>query len=181
MAAYRYPTIKPVVAPELTPNYSSANQGTLQALFPGAPGAPGGTYGADDGEQKLRTQGLESLLKGVEEGNLMTGRVDKDYGINEGTPELLRPPNYSAVPVGGRGLPASPWVPNPVSPGPGSANPNDIAEAPTGYGKVPTNTINPVPASSEGRNPEVSSKRMSGGQEVGELVPGLSPANRETL
>lgn len=181
MAAYRYPTIKPVVAPELTPHFSSAKQGTLQALFPGAPGAPDGEFGAGDGEDKLRELGLSALLGGVEESNLQVGRVDKEYGTSEGTPELLKPPTYADVKVGDRGLPASPWVPNTTSPGAGSSNPNDKPAAPANYGTVPSNTINGTPASSTGRDPNTSSKRMAAGQEDFNLVPGQSPANKDAL
>jgi len=169
------------MAPERTPSYSSSNQGTLQALFPGHPGAPGGEYGADDGEAKLRGEGLGLLLGGVEEGNPQTGRVDKEYGTSAGTTPTLTPPTYADVQTGGRGLPASPWVPNPVSPGVGSSNPNDKAEAPAGYGQVASNTINATPSTSEGLNPNTSAKRMAAGQEDFNLVPGRSPANKESL
>lgn len=44
-------------------------------------------------------------------------------------------PNISEdVATGGAGLPASPHVPNPVSPGKGSVNPSDQAAAPDGFG-----------------------------------------------
>ena len=175
MAAYRYPTIKPVVAPELTPRFGngSADQGTLQALFPGSPGAPGGEFGADDGEAKLRQLGLEYLLKGVEEGNLQTGRVDKEYGTSVGTPELLQPPSYNNVPTTRIGDPASAWVPNPISPGIGNSSPSG-QPAPENYGTTPTNSINPV--SAKERDPMSSSKRMADGQEKEVLESGKSPA-----
>ena len=43
-------------------------------------------------------------------------------------------PDYGDVETGGGGLPASAWVPNPASPGPGSQNPADQPAPPEGYG-----------------------------------------------
>lgn len=180
--AYRYPTVKPnLVPPAGTEHLSHADQRTLQALFPGHPGAPGRIYGALDGEEKLRAEGLKSLLGGVEDGNPQVGRVDKDYGMNRDTPVNLKPPTYADVPTNRPGDPASAWVPNPMSPGVGSTNPKDKPSAPDGYGETPTNTLlNPTPASSEGRDPFVSSQRMAAGQEYENLVPGMSSANVDT-
>lgn len=49
-------------------------------------------------------------------------------------------PNMDDVETGGGGLPASPYVPNPVSPGEGSTDPSDQSEAPEGFGDTPSAT-----------------------------------------
>jgi len=46
-------------------------------------------------------------------------------------------PTYGDVETGAGGLPASPWVPNPASPGPGSMNANDLPAPPEGFGEIP--------------------------------------------
>jgi hypothetical protein len=55
----------------------------------------------------------------VNDGGYAFGSFDLNFS---GVPDL------ETVPVGGEGLPASPYVPNPASPGPGSTSPYDIPE-----------------------------------------------------
>jgi len=69
-------------------------------------------------------------------------------------------PNISdGVETGGGGLPASPHVPNPVSPGVGSINPADQTAAPDGFGT----TKSDVPGSGVGSSlePDASSAAVS--------------------
>jgi hypothetical protein len=55
----------------------------------------------------------------INDGGYAFGSFDLNY---TGVPDL------ETVVVGGEGLPASPYVPNPASPGPGSVSPFDIPE-----------------------------------------------------
>jgi hypothetical protein len=180
-APYRYPTIKPVTG--YYASFSESNQAQLQKLFGGHPGNPGGDYAGPDGEALYRKMGLTLLLKGVENNNPVTGRVDKDYGTNPGTANDLRPPTYAEVVISSAagaipGSPASPWVPNPTSPGPGNSLPTG-GPAPVGYGYIATNTINPIPPVM--RDPLLKSRLMSMGEEDYDSEQGKSPGSKLPL
>jgi hypothetical protein len=123
---------------------------------------------------------LDLLLRGEIVENLQAGATDRDFGVNA-TSESRRPPSYDKVPTGAAGLPASPWVPNPSSPGEGSSNPLDLPAAPEGYGLIPSNGLANIGGGSsdvtqQGRDPLVSSTRNSKGLEEDSLIPGKSPA-----
>ena len=68
-------------------------------------------------------------------------------------------PNMDEVETGPGGLPASPYVPNPVSPGEGSVNPSDLAEPPEGFGEAPSNTTFPGVGALE--SPKGTSERQA--------------------
>ena len=74
---------------------------------------------------KLREKAVELLLRGT---------VQNGYGFSSFSRDYSDAPDYGAVETGGEGKPASAYVPNPASPGPGSMNPADIPAAPEGYG-----------------------------------------------
>jgi len=81
-------------------------------------------------------------------------------------------PNVTeGVSTGGAGAPASPHVPNPVSPGAGSASPSDQTAAPDGFGT----TRSDVPFSGPGSSldPSASSNEISN-QKMGKLTLGKS-------
>ena len=86
-------------------------------------------------------------------------------------------PDLSEVPTGDGGLPASPYGPNPMSPGEGSANPADMPEAPGGW--ADSQLSNP-PFSGVGSqlSPKVASEKISG-TTLGAYVLGKSPASDE--
>lgn len=80
-------------------------------------------------------------------------------------------PDLNEVKTGGGGLPASPYVPNPSSPGPGSINPTDQPEAPDGYGQnAPTQWGSGV---GHALQPSNSSEKISS-QKLGDYVLGKS-------
>ena len=68
---------------------------------------------------------------------VMNGKVLDGLGIPEFSRDFEGAPNLKKVKTGGGGLPASPFVPNPTSPGPGSQNPTDQPKPPTGFGTQP--------------------------------------------
>ena len=79
----------------------------------------------------------ENVLDAVIEGNdLFPGGVNMNFGASNASPA---PPVLGEVDVEGP-APASAWVPNPTSPGPGSVNPTDKPDAPEGFGTVPNDT-----------------------------------------
>lgn len=65
---------------------------------------------------------------------------DDGHTFGEFNLDFADAPAYDDVETGGGGLPASPWVPNPVSPGPGSQNPADVGDPPEGFGEEPSDT-----------------------------------------
>jgi hypothetical protein len=74
----------------------------------------------------------------INDGGHAFGLFDTSY-VSEDT--AVKPeggsPDLAQVVIGGAGLPASPYVPNPTSPGEGSMNSMDQASAPEDYGTIP--------------------------------------------
>ena len=175
MPTYIHPTIN-IVAPT-TKALGSSDTATLLSLFPGAPGAV--DYPGTAGAAAYKEIAQNLLLTGETSENLQAGTVDRDFGANA-SDSVRQPPTYGAVPTGGGGLPASAWVPNPISPGPGSADPADQAAAPAGYGTTPTNSLANLGSSTDvtqpGRDPKTSSDRMSLGEPANDYQPGRSTA-----
>lgn len=83
-------------------------------------------------EDSIREQYQKEVLDGViNDGGHTFGTYNPNY------PDA---PDMSDVETGGGGLPASPYVPNPVSPGEGSTDPSDQGSAPDGFGQTPSAT-----------------------------------------
>jgi len=94
------------------------------------------------------------------------------FGVHD--PNYLEAPDPAAdVETGGGGLPASPFVPNPASPGPGSHNPADIPDPPEGFGQTPADTWGSGVGSQ--LSPKKSSERTSA-HTLGEYILGRSAA-----
>jgi hypothetical protein len=176
MPNYIHPTISTVIPS--TRGKGSSSTADLMSMFPGSPGVA--DYLGPAGAAAYKKEALDLLLQGEVTTNLQTGAADRDFGKNA-TDDRRKPPSYGdgAIPASGP-APASAWVPNTTSPGPGSVDPNDQPAPPTGYGTVPTNSIANVGGSTDvtqpGRNPAISSTRMSHGSEEAEYVAGQSPA-----
>lgn len=117
---------------------------TLRAAFPATP-----AFELKD--EDVRAQFQELVLEGSvnDEGHTF-GTFDRDYS---------EAPNMEEVETGGGGLPASPYVPNPVSPGEGSVNPSDQAEPPEGFGQTPNDT--PFVGVGSVENPKATSERAA--------------------
>jgi len=96
----------------------SRNQANLSAIFGDSP-LPGYLGDIDDDERKKTYQ--DSVLDGTVTGGLGLPNFNPEYTAN-GAPDLLK------VETGGGGKPATPFVPNPDSPGPGSMSAADQAE-----------------------------------------------------
>lgn len=167
---YTYPTIQSYS--KTNRSLGSSESEDLAALFPGSPGL-------NENVEEFKKKALKLLLHGEEGGNQQTGPVDRDFGANA-TDESRVPPDLRKVETGAGGLPASPYLPNPTSPGEGSSDPKKKPAAPEGYGTVPSNSIandgKSTSADTAARNPYESSKRMSLGAEEAPYIPGQSPA-----
>ena len=74
-------------------------------------------------------------------------------------PNYVDSPNMGDVKTGGGGDPASPFVPNPSSPGEGSVSPTDQPKAPSGFGEKPSDT--PFAGVGSKLNPKDSSAAIS--------------------
>ena len=173
MPTFIHPTISIVSNTERAPGKSDT--ASLKSLFPGAPGSE--EFAGSGGSNSYKQLALGLLLGGEVSENLQAGVVDRDFGANA-SDESRRPPSLAAVPTGGGGLPASPWVPNPVSPGVGSTDPKDQVAAPESFGRIPTNSMANIGSSTDAtqpsRDPATSSQRMSQTRDA--YVPGKSPA-----
>ena len=105
--------------------------------------------------------------------SIVLDAVINDAGHTFGTFDTgyVDAPVIADVATGGGGDPASPWVPNPTSPGPGSMNAADQAEAPDGYGQTPMGQF----GSGVGHelDPKASSDKISS-QVLGDYVMGKS-------
>lgn len=130
---------------------------------------------------KHKLFGMALLLDGIpNEENTQVGSFSRDY---------LGAPSYDDVAANiaagaVAGPPASPWVPNPSSPGPGSINPLDelLPDAPTTgiYDSDPGKVIVPNGSNADSvitpkRNPATSSSRMSKTEDYTPVL-GDSPA-----
>lgn len=106
-----------------------------------------------------------SLTQGViNDGGHTFGEFDTNYGANGA-------PAYDDVETGDGGLPDTAWTPNPVSPGPGSANPSDISGTPP---VLPTPSDTPGVGVGSQLSPADSSAAQSGAT-LGDYGFGKSP------
>ena len=72
---------------------------------------------------------------------VLNGKInDEGHTFGEFALDYSEAPDMKDVEVGDGGKPASAYVPNPTSPGEGSASPEDQGKAPDGYGKTPNST-----------------------------------------
>ena len=107
----------------------------------------------------IRAQYQSDVLDGVtNDGGHTFGEFNKDYSSS---------PKMEDVPTGGEGLPASPFVPNPSSPGEGSIEPSAQPAAPDGFGQTPSGT--PFAGVGSQLDPNASSAAISS-QQIGDLA-----------
>ena len=103
--------------------------------------------------------------------NTVLDAVINDGGHTFGTfnTGFVDAPDLAEVKTGAGGLPASPHVPNPTSPGPGSMNPTDQPEAPDGFGETANSQYGSGVGSALG--PKASSQKIAS-QKLGDYVMG---------
>jgi hypothetical protein len=145
-----------VEVPSTSESTGTNSTETTVSCFPASPIHMGEIT---DDERKASFE--ELVLAGeINDGGHTFGTLNRDF---------VDAPNYGDVETGAGGLPASAWAPNPVSPGPGSLNPSDQAEAPSGFGETPNDTWG-VGVGSQ-LDPSESSEQQSGGT-LGDYVMG---------
>ena len=125
---------------------SKSDSRTLSSIFSGSPITGDDKTLTDDEIKKLYK---EVLSQEINDGGHTFGTITHNYS---------GAPNLEDVATGGKGLPATPHVPNPVSPGVGSFSATDQAEAPDGFGTVPNENF----GSGQGHalNPSQSSAKV---------------------
>lgn len=102
-------------------------------------------------EENIRKHYQDNVLNGtINDGGHTFGTHNTDY---EDAPDM------NDVETGGEGKPASPYVPNPVSPGEGSVDPSDQADPPENFGQAPSAT--PFVGVGSQLSPKASSEAMS--------------------
>lgn len=138
---------------------SKSNRAALKQLFGSAP------YHNDYTKENLKDLAQALLLDGeVNDMGHTFGVFNRDYDKGGSGNEA---PNYADVEIGGGGLPASAWTPNPASPIGGANNVSSIPEAPEGYGQTPADNWG-TGASVVDRSPHASSAAISS-QKIGDL------------
>jgi len=117
------PTHKQVTVNSVVTNKDKGRHDSKQmsAIFAASP-----IHSSEMTAESIKEQFQKLCLDGeINDAGHTFGILNRDY---------VDAPEYGDVETGGGGLPASAWVPNPTSPGPGSQNPADQPEAPSGYG-----------------------------------------------
>jgi hypothetical protein len=153
MPTHKQQTVEPLTTVR---DKGSSDSASLKSAFPASP-----IHQGEMTAESIRQQFQEEVIDGtVNDGGHTFGTFNRDYSDA---------PDLSEVKTGGGGLPASPYVPNPTSPGPGSVNAADQAEAPEGFGESPSN----VPGSGVGSQlqPKTSSESQSRGR-LGDFIMG---------
>ncbi len=132
----------------------------LATSFPASP-----IHSGEITDESVRAQYQEIVMDAViNDGGHTFGTYDTSYS---------EAPDLNDVETGGGGLPASPYVPNVTSPGPGSLNPADMPAPPDGFGQRPSDTWGSGVGSQE--SPAISSARHSG-HTLGEYILGKATA-----
>jgi hypothetical protein len=106
---------------------SSSTEG-LAAAFPASP-----IHSGELTRGSVETLGNDLLMQGVVQGGMGIPSYSRDF---TGEDSGVSSPDGN-VETGAGGLPASAYVPNPASPGPGSQNPTDLPAPPEGFGQTP--------------------------------------------
>ena len=103
-----------------------ADSASLATAYPASP-----IHAGEINDQSIKDLAQSLLLDGiVNDGGHTFGEFNRDY---------VDAPVIADVESGGGGLPGSPYVPNPTSPGPGSLNATDMPAPPDGWGTQPGN------------------------------------------
>lgn len=104
---------------------SRSDSATLSSIFAGSP-----IIGAEPTltDEKIKELYKEVLSREINDGGHTFGTITHDYA---------EAPDMDDVETGAAGLPATPHVPNPVSPGVGSVSALDQVEPPEGFGGTP--------------------------------------------
>ena len=156
MATVIQGTINPVATTRALGESSST---TIKQTFPASPI-----------HQKSEQFASVEALKADMEALLLNGVIKDGWCFSNFNRDYVDAPNVEAVDVKKHNL-ASPWVPNPTSPGPGSMNPTDQPAPPEGFGQAPNDQFG-VGVGSQ-TNPKSTSEVIAS-QKPGDLPLGKS-------
>jgi len=150
MPSVKQTTVDPAAT---TTGMGSSSTELMVELYPGSPIHDGSMT-----RESVQAQGDAELLSGVVTNGMGLPSFSLDF---TGQDSGVAPPDQE-VTTGAGGLPASPWVPNPSSPGEGQ-NPSTLPAAPDGFGMEPNGDTYGV---GEGAiaNPKDTSLVISGGK-----------------
>ena len=157
MAEQKQIMVQAVVAPNKAKG--ARKDANLQSIYPQSP-----IYKGEISDQE-RTEVYQDLA--------LDGVINGGLGINSFDPNYPDAPDISQVETGGGGLPASPYIPNLTSPGPGSVS---AADQPVFNGELPSAENNVEFGSGLGgtASPAESSKSISEQNLLGEYISGRS-------
>jgi len=135
------------------------NDVNIKSCFPNSP-----IHNGDITDDERR----ELFNKLVQENTIVNG-----MGINSFNPNYKGAPDLNNVITGGGGLPASPYSPNPSSPGPGSLN---AADQPEYKGEIPDKDLRNNFGTGLGGlvSPADSSKEIAKQSTLGQFISGKS-------
>ena len=146
-----------------SPNLSTHDTSLMTRLFPASP-IHSGDVTPDSLREMYQSEVLDAVIN---DGGHTFGTFDTSY---------TGAPNMADVDVGANNLP-SPYVPNPVSPGPGSMNDTDKGPAPEGFGTTPTQNFGTGVGSQ--LSPHAAAERVAG-TKLGEYLSGRSSPSSDT-
>jgi|TARA_B100000035_G_scaffold74356_1_gene61675 hypothetical protein len=122
-------TILSTATPPNKPKGARRDQ-NIRASFPSSP-----IYNGELSDEERKKAFQELVMTGIVLNGKGINSYDRDFKGNPQNPV----PNLEEVETGGGGLPASPYVPNLASPGPGSVN---AADQPVYNGELPDPELN---------------------------------------
>jgi len=125
MPSVKQTTVDPAAT---TSGLGSSNTEGLAATFPASP-----IHSGDLTRDSVEASGNDLLMQGTVQGGMGIPSYSRDF---TGEDSGVSAPDGD-VETGAGGLPASAYVPNPASPGPGSQNPTDLPAPPEGFGQTP--------------------------------------------
>jgi len=159
MAEVKQITVNPA-APDDKP-FGARNEKNLQKSFSASP-----IYSNQikDEERRLTYQRL--AMDGNVQSGLGLNSFNRDFVGTEQNPV----PDLNDVKTGGNGLPASPFVPNPTSPGPGSIFPNDQAPF---DGELPEAGVE-FGSGLGGQTTPIETSQQIASQKIGDYISGRS-------
>jgi hypothetical protein len=160
MPTHNQGTVKPAVT-EFTLGKTGANN--IASIFEHSP-----IHAGEMTEDSIKEQYQNEVMDAeINDGGHTFGTYNTSYS---------EAPDLGDVESGGAGLPAGPYVPNPMSPGEGSDNWADQPEAPGGWAETQKGS---APFIGDGlANPKVTSEKISG-TTLGSYIQGKSPASAD--
>ena len=146
------------------PNLSTHDTSLMTRLFPASP-IHSGDLTPEERKKFYQDNVIDNTA--INDGGHTFGTFNTSYA---------GAPNMADVDIAANNLP-SPYVPNPVSPGPGSMNDSDKGPAPEGFGTTPTQNYGTGVGSQ--LSPHAAASRIAG-MKLGEYLSGRSSPSSDT-